>query len=156
MSLLSLRFRSLANTLNISDFTASDLKLEKVASVVKNSCDRQLEKATARGEIDFNEPSDVWELIYIDSIIELENLEGELIRVGVALRSREHQAYRIYSQVQKPNYQNILQQLKIDRFWIFVVSDRKYYPSREEWIDLLYEQIDLPVNAYKCKLINLG
>ena len=89
-------------------------------------------------------------------MIGLENLKGELIRVGVALRLRGHQAYRIYSQVQKPNYQNILQQLKIDRFWIFVICDRKYYPSREEWIDLLYEQIDLPVNACKCKLINLG
>jgi hypothetical protein len=157
MSLLSLHFRSLANRLNISDFTASDLKLEKVAPIIKTSFNEKLERAIALGEIDLDEPSDVWELLYIDSIIKLENFEGKSIRVGVALRSREHQAYRIYAQVQKPTFQSILQQLKIERFWIFAISDFKhYFPRREQWIDLLYEQIDLPANACGCKLIDLG
>jgi hypothetical protein len=157
MSLLSIRFRSLANRLNISDFTASDLKLEQVTPIIKTSFNKQLEKAIAQGEIDLNEPSDVWELLYIDSIIKLENFEGRLIRVGITFQSQENRAYRIYGQVQKPAFQSILQKLGIERFWIFAISDSKhYFPSCEEWIDILYEQIDLPANACGCKLISLG
>jgi hypothetical protein len=58
-----------------------------------------------------------------------------------------------FFQINKPNLNKIRQALKIDRHWVFVIEGK--FPTDDEWIDILYSQVDLPTNSNGCQIIVL-
>ena len=147
------RFRNIAAAVRISDLAAADLKLEKLIPIIATHRTRIFLDAVASG-VDFNDPKSVWELLGIDAIIRLENNRGESIRVAIALRSSENKAFSVYSVAKSSAMATVRQLLDIGQYWVICVSN-KHFPSKEEWIDILYSQIDLPVEEHNCQLIKL-
>lgn len=153
MSLLPLRFRSIASRLGISDLAAPDLRLEKITPIVSSHLSKPFERTFATG-LDINDPDTIWDLLDLDAVIRLEDKSGQSSRVGISLRSHEGKAYQAYSQGQKQALTEIRSSLKILRYWVFCLAP-KHFPTDEEWIDLLYAQIDQPANSVGCQLIPL-
>lgn len=153
MSLLGLRFRTVASRLNLLNYHHRDLAFEKVSTLVATHLPHRLEQAIGKGN-DTEDPYTIWELIYLDAVIELEDCRGKFTRVGVSLQSREDKAYRILTSARKPAINLVRKNLKIYRYWVFCV-DLKHFPSDVEWIDILYKEIDLPNQHGDCQLIML-
>lgn len=151
--LLPQRFRSIAAQTKISDMAAKDLKLEKIIPLMAIHLTNLLLNAIARG-LDLNDLITVWSLFNIDAVIRLENKQGKLFRVAVALCSQENKAYSVYRMAQKPAMNKIRKLLNIDQYWVFCVSS-KLFPTKKQWIDLLYTQIDRSSDKNSCQLINL-
>ena len=145
MSILGLRLRSAASRLQILDYHHPDLAFEKVSTLVISHLSNQWEKAINNGQ-DPDHPYTLWQLLYLDAVINLEDFQGNFTRVGVFLASKENKAYHILKQVQKPAFNKVRKSLKIYRFWVFCVEP-KYFPSDGEWVDLLYSEIDKPIRG---------
>ena len=153
MSLLGLRFRTVANRLQLLEYHHPDLAFEKVSTLVSIQLSNRWQKAIALRQ-DLEDPYTVWSLLYLDAVINLEDWQGKFTRVGVFFASKENQAYRILKQVQKPIFNNVRKSLKIYRYWVFYVEP-KHFPSDGEWIDILYSEIDKPNRKDSCRLIIL-
>jgi hypothetical protein len=153
MSLLPLHFRSIAAQIQISDMAAKDIKWEKILPLLAIHLTQQFLNAIAN-RVDLNDIIAVWGLLGIDAIVRLENKDGESTRVAVALRNQNNKAYSVYRMAQQPAMVKIRHLLNIDRYWVFCVEE-KLFPTKEQWIDLLYTQIDCSTNSSSCKLINL-
>jgi len=153
MSLLGLRFRTVASRLNLLNYHHPDLAFEKVSALVITHLTNRWEKAIASGQ-DPDDPYTVWELLYLDAVINLEDCQGKFTRVGVSLVGEENKAYRILKQAQKPAFNKVRKSLKIYRYWVFCVEP-KYFPNDGEWVDILYSEIDKPSNNGGCQLIYL-
>jgi UTP-glucose-1-phosphate uridylyltransferase len=76
---------------------------------------------------DPDDPYTVWELLYLDAVINLEDWQGKFTRVGVFLVAEENQAYRILKQAQKPA---LTTGVKASRFIVIgcFVSSRNIFP----------------------------
>ncbi|HHP7231931.1 MAG TPA: hypothetical protein ACFCUY_13870 [Xenococcaceae cyanobacterium] len=153
MSILGLRFRTAASRLQLLDYHHPDLAFERVLALVATHLTSRWEKAIARGK-DPNDPYTVWELLYLDAVINLEDCQGKFTRVGVSLVTEENKAYCILKQAQKPAFNQVRKSIKIYRYWIFCVEP-KYFPSDGEWIDILYSEIDKPNRESGCQLLIL-
>jgi hypothetical protein len=150
-SFLDSDFRSTAKHLKMLDYSHPDLALERVVSEVANYLPKRLEKA--RLKYGLNDPLIIWELLSIDAVISLENIQGKLTRVAVSLQHEESNAYRLFFQINKPNLNKIRQALHIDRHWVFVIEGK--FPTDDEWIDILYNHVDLLTNSNGCQMIVL-
>jgi hypothetical protein len=93
-SFLDSDFRSAAKNLKMLDYSHPDLALERVVSEVANYLPKRLEKA--RLKYDFSDPATIWELLFIDAVISLENIQGKLTRVAVSLQNEESNTYRLF------------------------------------------------------------
>ena len=153
MSLLGLRFRTVANRLQLSNYHHPDIAFEKVSSLVSIQLSNRWDRAIARGQ-DPEDPYTVWSLLYLDAVIDLEDWQGKFTRVGISFASKENQAYRILKRVQKPTYNNLYKSLNIYRRWVFCVEP-KNFPSDGEWVDILYSEIDKPNREGSSRLIIL-
>ena len=153
MSLLGLRFRYCSSRLQILDYHHPDLDFEKVSTLVATHLTNKWEQAIAHRQ-DPDDPYTVWGLLYLDAVINLEDWQGKFTRVGVSLVTEENRAYRILKQAQKPAFNQVRKSLKIYRYWVFCVEP-KYFPSDEEWVDILYSEIDKPNRESGCKLVIL-
>ena len=153
MSLLGLRFRIIANRLQLLDYNHPDLTFERVSELVSTKQSNRWERALALGQ-DPEDPHTAWSLLYLDAVINLEDCQGKFTRVGIRFVSKEFQAYRLLKQVQKPALNNVYKSLKIYRYWIFCVEP-KQFPSCGEWIDILYSEIDRPNLERSSRLIVL-
>ena len=153
MSLLSLRFRNIAAQSKISDMAAQDIQWEQIVPLVATYLTKHFLNAIAN-RVELNDLISIWNLLGIDSVIRLENKHGESIRVAVALRTRNNKAYFVYRMAQSSALTKIRHLLNIERYWVFCV-DEKLFPDRDEWIDILYSQIDSEDYQTKCRLINL-
>ncbi len=153
MSVLSLRFREQAIGLKILYKPELDTSFwEKMTGVIKKELSQDWMQAV-NNRLDTNDPETLWDLLGIDAVISLEDAEGESIHVGVTLHDQEHKAYKILTQAKSPKYSRIRQFLNIKRYWVFLLEVRTF-PTPEEWIDLLYAEIDLPTTERDdCKLI---
>lgn len=140
MSLLGLRFRSVANRLQLLDYHHPDLAFELVSNLVATQLSNRWEKAIGHRQ-DPEDPYTVWELLYLDAVVNLEDCQGKFTRVGVSIVTEENKAYRILTQAQKPAFSKVRKSLKIYRYWVFCVEP-KYFPSDGEWVDILYSEID--------------
>lgn len=147
------RFRNIAAQTQTSDLAVPELRVEKVIPLVATHLTRRFLDAVASG-LDLNNPLTVWSLLHIDGVIRLENEQGESIRIGVGLETKENKAFSVFSTAKKPAMAKVRHLLNIDQYWVFCVDD-KHFPSQEEWIDILYSLIDLPVKEHKCQLIKL-
>ncbi len=65
MSLLGLRFRTVASRLNLLNYHHPDLAFEKVSTLVATHLPHPLELALSRGN-DPEDPYTIWELLYLD------------------------------------------------------------------------------------------
>ena len=153
MSILGLRFRSAASRLQVLHYHHPDLAFEKVSDLVITHLTTRWHKAIANRQ-DPDDPYTIWQLLYLDALVNLEDWQGNFTRVGVALVTEENQAYHIFKQAQKPAFNTVRKSLKIYRFWVFCVEP-KYFPSDGKWVDILYSEIDKPSRGSGCKLIIL-
>ena len=153
MSLLGLRFRTVASRLQLLEYQHPDLAFELVSNLVATQLTNRWEKAIARRR-DLEDPYTVWELLYIDAVINIEDCQGKFIRVGISLVTEENRAYRILKQVQKPAFNKVRKSLKIYRYWMFYVEPKRF-PTDGEWVDILYSEIDKLNRESGCKLIIL-
>ena len=153
MSLLGLRFRAVASRLQLLNYQHPDLAFELVSNLVATQLTNRWEKAIARGQ-DPEDPYTVWELLYLDAVINLEDCQGKFTRVGVCLVTQENRAYHILKQAQKPAFNKVRKSLKIYRYWVFCVEP-KHFPDCGEWVDILYSEIDKPNSEGSSRLIIL-
>ena len=153
MSLLGLRFRTVANRLQLLEYHHPDLAFELVSNLVATHLTNRWENAIAHKK-DPDDPYTVWELLYLDAVINLEDCRGKFTRVGVSLVTEENKAYRILKQAQKPAFNKVRKSLKIYRYWVFCVESKRF-PSDGEWVDILYSEIDQPNRHSSCKLVIL-
>lgn len=154
MSYTSQRFRNIAAQTNTSNMAAADLRVEKLIPLVATHLTRSFLDAVASG-LDLNNPLIVWNLLHVDGVIRLENEQGESIRVAVAFASQDNKAFSLFSMAKRSAaIARVRRILNIDQYWVFCVDDKRF-PSQQEWIDILYSQVDLPVDEHNCKLIKL-
>lgn len=153
MSYTSQRFRNTAAKNKVSDMAAADLAVEKLIPLVATHLTKRFLDAVASG-LDLNNPLTVWSLLHVDGIIRLENERGESLRVAVAFASKDNKAFSLFSMAKRSVLAKVRHLLDIDQYWVFCVDDKRF-PSQQEWIDILYSQVDLPVEDHNCKLIKL-
>jgi hypothetical protein len=153
MSIIGLRFRSMAARIKVLTFHHQDLAVERVGQVIGDRLPEILDKARSKG-VDLDDPFAVWELLSIDAVVSLEDIHGQHRRVAVSIVEREDRAYRLMKQPQTSSWKEVRGALGIHYHWVFCV-DAKHLPDDGEWIDVLYHQIDLPHGWSDCRLINL-
>jgi hypothetical protein len=151
---LRLRFLGIASQLRVLDFSAPDLNSDYLLSVAEKYLPKRVDWAKNK-RYDLSDIYILWEVIGIDAVILLENQDGKLIRVGVSLTESEDKARnRIYDLKSKLWY-SIRRALKIEQYWVLVVKFKDFPQKREDWVDLLYREIDLEPTASSCRLIIL-
>ncbi len=153
MSLMALRFRHLVVQLRLLDSLYSNLNLETAASLIQENLSFLWAKAIAE-RLDLNTPDTYWDLLGIDAVLWIEDSVGKFHRTAVSLHHREYQAYNALSKARKENFLKVREALSIERYWA-VWIEGKELPSKEDWIETIYSEIDLSPTASGCKLITL-
>ena len=74
--------------------------------------------------------------------------------MGVSLVDNENKARNLLYDTKRKEGVLIRQALNISQYWIFLVK-WKDFPEEEEWIDILYDEIDNSANPSDCRLIIL-
>ena len=153
MSIIGLRFRSMAARIKVLTLNHPDLAVEKVRLVISDCLPEIVDKARSKG-VDLDDPYEVWELLNIDAVVSVEDIQGQHHRVAISIVEREDRAYRLMKQRQTYLWKEARVALGIYCHWVICV-DAKHLPDDGEWIDILYHQIDLPLGWSDCRLINL-
>jgi hypothetical protein len=153
MSIIGLRFRSMAARIKVLSLNHPDLAVEKVRLVISDRLTGIVDKARSIG-IDLDDPYEVWELLSIDAVISLEDIQGQHHRVAISIVENEARAYRLMKQRQTYSWKDVRVSLGMHCHWVFCVN-AKHLPDDGEWIDILYHQIDTPRGWSDCRLIDL-
>ena len=151
---LRLRFQTVASQLRVLDFNAPDLKAEYLLSVAEEYLPKRVLWAEKKRH-DLTDIHVLWEVLNIDGVILLENQEGNLIRVGVSLVESEKRGRDLMYDLKGKQWYGIRQGLKLEQYWVLVVKWKDFPKEKEEWIDILYREIDTPATASGCRLIVL-
>jgi hypothetical protein len=153
MSIIGLRFRSMAARIKVLNLNHPDLAVEKVRLAIGDRLTELVQKARSRG-VDLDDPYEVWELLGIDAVISLEDIQGQHRRVAISIVEREDRAYRLMKQRQTYSWKAVRVDLGMHCHWV-LCANAKHLPDDGEWIDILYHQIDIPRGWSDCRLINL-
>jgi hypothetical protein len=153
MSIIGLRFRSMAARIKVLSLNHPDLAVEKVQLVIGDRLTGIVDRARSSG-IDLDDPYEVWELLSIDAVISLEDIQGQHHRVAISIVENEARAYRLMKQRQTYSWKDVRVTLGMHCHWVICVN-AKHLPDDGEWIDILYHQIDTPRGWSDCRLINL-
>ena len=153
MSIIGLRFRSMAARIKVLNLNHPDLAVETVRLVISDRLAEMVDKARSSG-IDLDDPYEVWELLGIDAVISLEDIQGQHHRVAISIVENEARAYRLMKQRQTYSCKDVRVALGMHCHWVFCVN-AKHLPDDGEWIDILYHQIDIPRGWSDCRLINI-
>jgi hypothetical protein len=153
MSIIGLRFRSMAARIKVLSLNHPDLAVEKVQLVISDRLTGIVDRARSSG-IDLDDPYEIWELLSIDAVISLEDIQGQHHRVAISIVENEARAYRLMKQRQTYSWKDVRVALGMHCHWVFCVN-AKHLPDDGEWIDILYHQIDTPHGWSDCRLINL-
>jgi hypothetical protein len=154
VSVLSLRFREQAGRLNI--LYKPELKAsfwEKMSNVIREELAEEWMRAV-KSRLDTSDPETLWDLLGIDTLICLEDAKGDTNYIAVNLSDQEHRAYKTLTQAKSPRQSKIRRFLNIQRYWVFLLPERSF-PTEEDWIDILYGEIDLPIEKGDCKMIHV-
>ena len=154
MSVLSLRFREQAGRLNI--LYKPELQPSfwtKMTNVIREELADEWMRAV-KSRLDTSDPETLWDLLGIDTLIALEDAKGNNNYIAVALFDQEHKAYKTLTQAKNHKHSKIRRVLNIQRYWVFLLQERSF-PTEEDWIDILYGEIDLPVDRGDCKMIHV-
>ncbi|MBL1210346.1 hypothetical protein [Geminocystis sp. GBBB08] len=150
---LRIKFLAIASKLKISHLTASDLNETTLLEVAQKYLPKRVKLALEKRS-DLNDFATLWEILGIHGVIGLENQEGEIIRIGVCLCDSEGKGQNILYDLKGKQYTLVRNALKIKQYWVFVVKN-KNFPEEEEWIDILYREIDESPTNSGCRLIIL-
>lgn len=150
---LRLRFQAIASELRVLNLNAQDLTEEHLFNVAKEYCPKRFDRALQMRS-DLTDSVTLWEILGIDAVILLENQEGKLVRVGVSLLEREKNARNLAFSWKSKEGSQLREALNIEQYWIFVVKS-KNFPTKEEWVDILYREIDEETSYSNCRLIIL-
>ncbi|MGY6528539.1 MAG: hypothetical protein ACXITR_01290 [Cyanobacterium sp.] len=152
--MLGLRFQAVASQLRVLAFRASDLNAEHLLSVAEQYLSKRVTWARNKRH-DFSDVLVLWDVLNIDAVIELENQDGKLVRVGISLLESEQKGRdRIYD-LKSRRWYGIRQALKLEQYWVLAVKWKDFPKDRGEWIDILYREIDTAVDHSGCRLIIL-
>jgi hypothetical protein len=117
---------------------------------------KHLPKKTERAICHMSDESDpeLWLdlILKIDSLLSLQDLNGNVLRIGVDVTTFAAEVPEKFAAVQSTPFRLARQELKIDRHWIFLVSALSL-PSDDMLIDKFYEVVDRPD---ECSIIDLS
>lgn len=148
---LRVKFRAIASKIQVLDLKAKDLTTRKLLTTAKNYLPKRLNWAISQRQ-DLEDLETLWEILGIDAVIALENLEGKLIRVGVTLLENESKAQNLFYDMKGKQRSALRKELNLEQFWIMVLKSKEF-PEEDEWIDILYREIDETPTASGCRLI---
>ncbi|MGY6528528.1 MAG: hypothetical protein ACXITR_01235 [Cyanobacterium sp.] len=150
--MLGLRFQTMASQLRVLAFKASDLNADYLLSVAQEYLPRRVRWATNKRH-DFSDVAVLWDVLNIDAVIELENEDGKLVRVGISLVESEQKGCdRIYD-LKSRRWYGIREALKLEQYWVLAVKWKDFPKDNGEWVDILYSEIDTPVDNSGCRLV---
>ena len=150
MSYQSMWFRNSASQLQLLERSVS---FEIVRTIVSERLPLAVQEMESK-DLDLEDPNQWWELLFIDGVIRIENASGKLFRVAVYLMDDWRAAVKTLSVIESRKFQAIRTDLGIDQHWI-VFTDARQHHSNDEWMDLLYEQIDRKPRESGCALIEM-
>ncbi|MGI0481691.1 hypothetical protein ACN4EE_12975 [Geminocystis sp. CENA526] len=151
---LRLRFRAIASQLRVLNFNAKDLTEEYLLTVIKQLYPKKFDRAV-KMRSDLTDSATLWEILGIDAVILLEDNEGKSIRVGVSLLDKEKNARNLVFSLKSQEGSLLREALNIEQYWVFLVKWKDFPQTKEEWIDILYREIDESPNYSSCRLIIL-
>ena len=144
MVFLANKFRGTASRLQVLSLGDADFTPDKLLSLAKEYMPSRVRKAISK-DLDLEDPFILWELFAIDAVISLENIEGELIRVGISVVEDQGKGNNLLRQGKQHSRMKLRHALGIEYYWVIVVK-WKYFPDDEQWIDIFYQEIDIPPN----------
>ncbi len=150
---LRVKFLTTASKLQVLDYTSPDLNEDILLEVAEEYFPKRVKLALEKRS-DLNDFATLWEILGIHGVIALENQEGETIRIGVCLCDSEGKAQNLLYHLKGKQYTLMGNSLNIQQYWVFVVKS-KNFPQEEEWIDILYREIDESSTNSGCRLILL-
>jgi hypothetical protein len=121
MSIIGLRFRSMAARIKVLSLNHPDLAVEKVRLAISDRLTEIVDRARSNG-VDLDDPYEVWELLSIDAVISLEDIQGQHHRVAISIVENESRAYRLMKQRQTYSWKDLRVSLGIHCHWIFCVN----------------------------------
>jgi hypothetical protein len=151
---LRLRFRAIASQLQVLNLNAKDLNEEYLLTVAKEHYPKRFDLAV-KIRADLTDSATLWEILAIDAVILLENKEGKSIRVGVSLLDKEKNARNLVFSMKSKEGSLLQEALNIEQYWVFLVKWKNFPQTEEEWVDILYREIDECPPFSGCRLIIL-
>jgi len=150
MSYQVIWFRKSINQLRLLDRSVS---FETVRAIVSDRLPLAVKDMESKG-LDLEDTDYWWESLFITGVIKIENAEGKLFKVAIYLVNDRKVAEKVLETVESKKFRIIRTDLGIDQHWI-VLADAKNPHSDDEWMDVLYEQIDRNSGRAGCALIKM-
>ncbi len=150
MSYQVIWFRKSINQLRLLDRSVS---FETVRAIVSDRLPLAVKDMESKG-LDLEDTDYWWESLFITGVIKIENAEGKLFKVAIYLVTDRKVAEKVLETVESKKFRIIRTDLGIDQHWI-VLTDAKKPHSDDEWMDVLYEQIDRNSGRAGCALIKM-
>lgn len=150
MSYQSMWFRNSASQLQLLDRSVS---FEIVRAIASDRLPLAVQEMESK-DLDLEDPNHWWELLFIDGVIRIENAAGKLLRVAVYIMDDWRAAVKILSVIESRKFQAIRTDLGIEQHWI-VFTDTRQPHSNDEWMDVLYGQLDQKQRESGCALIEM-
>lgn len=151
---LRLRFLDVTSKLQVLNLNAEDLKEEYLLKVIKKLYPKRFDRAI-KMRLDLSDSFTLWEILGIDVVILLEDNNGKPIRVGVSLFEQEKKARNLLFSLKRQEGSLLRKALNIEQYWVFLVKWKDFPSTQEEWIDILYREIDELPSYSRCRLITL-
>lgn len=150
MSYQAMWFRKAASQLRLLD---EGPNFEELQVMIDDRFPLAVKKMKSKG-LDLEDPNHWWELLFVDGLIKIEDSQGKVLRVGVYLVSEWRAAEKTLEIIESRKFQAVRAELGIDQHWI-VLSEAKKPHSNDEWIDVLYGQVDQEPRGSGCALIEM-
>jgi hypothetical protein len=150
MSYQSIWFKRSASQLQLLE---RSLNLESVREIIGDRLPLAIKELELKG-LDPEDPNSWWDLLFIDGVIRLENAQGKPSRVAICVMDNWRTVVKTLQIVKSKKFQIVRTDLGIDQHWIVFTESKKPY-SNEDWMDLLYGQIDQEPSQSGCALIEM-
>ncbi len=150
MSYQVIWFRKSVNQLRLLDRSVS---FETVRAIVTERLPLAVQDMESKG-LDLEDTDYWWKSLLINGVIKIENAEGKLFKVAIYLVNDRRIAEKSLETVESKKFRIIRTDLGIDQHWIILTDAKKPY-SDDEWMDVLYEQIDQSSGRSGCALIEM-
>ncbi len=150
MSYQVIWFRKSVNQLRLLDRSVS---FETVRSIVSERLPLAVQDMESKG-LDLEDTDYWWKSLLINGVINIENAQGKLFKVAIYLVNDRRIAEKALETVESKKFRIIRTDLGIDQHWIILTDAKKPY-SDDEWMDVLYEQIDQSSGRSGCALIEM-
>lgn len=150
MSYQSIWFRRSPSQLQLLE---RSLSFESVREIISDRLPLAVKEMELKG-LDPEDPNSWWDLLLIDGVIRLENAQGKPSRVAICVMDNWRTVVKTLGIVKSKKFQIIRTDLGIDQHWIVFTESKKPYPN-EDWMDVLYGQIDQEPSQSGCVLIEM-